>query len=65
MTAKMKLVIEAGPLQGFKRKQCISGTSVGTLLDVPSPGVLRNHTELWHLPERGFLQGWRAGLLEQ
>lgn len=46
MTGKMKPVIEAGPLQGFKRKQSISGTSGGTLLDVPSPGALRNHTEL-------------------
>lgn len=64
MTAEMKPVIEAGPLQGFKRKQLISGTSGGTLLDVPSPGALRNHTELWHLPERGFPQGLRAGLLE-
>lgn len=64
MTAKMKPVIETGPLQGFKRKQSISGTSVGALLDVPSPGALRNHTELWHLPERGFLQGCRAELLE-
>lgn len=59
MTGKMKPVIEAGPLQGFERKQSISGTSGGTLLDVPSPGALRNHTELGHLPERGFPQGSR------
>lgn len=63
MTAKMKPVIEAGPLQGFKRKS-ISGTSCGTLLDVPSSGALRNHPELWHLPGRGCPQGWRARSLE-
>lgn len=41
MTAKMQPVIEADPLQGFKRKRSISGTSGGMLLDVPSFGVLQ------------------------
>lgn len=41
MAAKMKPVIEADPLQGFRRKRSISGTSGGMLLDVPSLGALQ------------------------
>lgn len=41
MTAKMQPVIEADPPQGFKSKRSVSGTSGGTLLDVPSLGALQ------------------------
>lgn len=37
----MKPMIDSDPPQGFRRKQSISGTSGGTLLDVPSLGALQ------------------------
>jgi len=41
MTAKMKPMTEADPLQGFRRKRSISGPSGGSLLDVPSLAALQ------------------------
>lgn len=54
MTAKLKPVIEADPLQGFKRKRSISNTSGGTLLMSPPLALFRHHAEPWHLPACAF-----------